>query len=330
MSDTILPDYRVMFERYTEVARRIIFFARYEASQFGSPEIECEHLLLGMLREPTPLREQLGEDARRAIRKAIEDRMPRQAEIPTSVDLPLSHASKRALAFGAEEAERMHHRHIGPEHLLLGLLREESNGIANLLQPYGIRIEDQREKSGSFLSRMRAERALLLQDEDLLRITGARPGSEVPAAIASIERLAALMDRLLTQLDHSAKTGQVHLRGKPWTRKEAVGHLIDWATAHHQLFARALVEADVAAPPPAPDSWVEAQRYVQLPWTGLVRLWASLNGLILHVLSQLPAEKLNTPCRIGVAEPVPLAGVIDSYIAHCEDVTAQILLHPGP
>jgi ATP-dependent Clp protease ATP-binding subunit ClpC len=36
-----------MFERYTEKARRVIFFARYEASQFGSPYIETEHLLLG-------------------------------------------------------------------------------------------------------------------------------------------------------------------------------------------------------------------------------------------------------------------------------------------
>ena len=40
-----------MFERYTEKARRVIFFARYEASQFGSPYIETEHLLLGLLRD---------------------------------------------------------------------------------------------------------------------------------------------------------------------------------------------------------------------------------------------------------------------------------------
>ena len=38
--------------------------------------------------------------------------------------MPLSHALKRVLAFGAEEAERMNHSHIGTEHLLLGLLRE--------------------------------------------------------------------------------------------------------------------------------------------------------------------------------------------------------------
>jgi Clp amino terminal domain, pathogenicity island component len=40
-----------MFERYTEKARRAIFFARYAASQYGSPYIESEHLLLGLLRE---------------------------------------------------------------------------------------------------------------------------------------------------------------------------------------------------------------------------------------------------------------------------------------
>lgn len=45
----------IMFERYTEKARRVIFFGRYEASQFGSPCIEAEHLLLGLLREDKAL-----------------------------------------------------------------------------------------------------------------------------------------------------------------------------------------------------------------------------------------------------------------------------------
>jgi ATP-dependent Clp protease ATP-binding subunit ClpC len=33
----------------------VIFFARYEASQYGSPYIETEHLLLGLLREDRAL-----------------------------------------------------------------------------------------------------------------------------------------------------------------------------------------------------------------------------------------------------------------------------------
>src|SRR5438445_10008713 len=41
----------IMFERYTEKARRAIFFARYECCNYGSEEIESEHLLLGLLRE---------------------------------------------------------------------------------------------------------------------------------------------------------------------------------------------------------------------------------------------------------------------------------------
>ena len=53
-----------MFERYTEKARRVIFFARYEASQFGSPYIETEHLLLGLLREDKALDQPLSALAR--------------------------------------------------------------------------------------------------------------------------------------------------------------------------------------------------------------------------------------------------------------------------
>jgi len=40
-----------MFEKYSERARRALFFARYEASKLGSRVIESEHLLLGILRE---------------------------------------------------------------------------------------------------------------------------------------------------------------------------------------------------------------------------------------------------------------------------------------
>ena len=45
----------MIFERYTEKARRVIFFARYEASQLGAPHIETEHVLLGLLRETAEL-----------------------------------------------------------------------------------------------------------------------------------------------------------------------------------------------------------------------------------------------------------------------------------
>jgi ATP-dependent Clp protease ATP-binding subunit ClpC len=113
-----------MFERYTEKARRIIFFARYEASQFGSPLIETEHLLLGIIREDKALTNRFLRAHVASIRQQVESQATMRAKVSTSVDLPLSNESKRVLAYAAEEAERLGHKHIGPEHLFLGLLRE--------------------------------------------------------------------------------------------------------------------------------------------------------------------------------------------------------------
>jgi hypothetical protein len=135
-----------MFERYTEKARRTIFFARSEASQYGSPTIDSEHLLLGLLRENKRISLMLGEGAAQAIRTQIDARAPKHEPIPASVDLPLSEAAKRILKYGGEEADRLNHRHIGPEHLFLGLLREEDCVAAQVLRPYATNVEQMRKK----------------------------------------------------------------------------------------------------------------------------------------------------------------------------------------
>jgi hypothetical protein len=137
-----------MFERYTEKARRTIFFARYEASQFGSSFIETEHLLLGLLREDKALANRfLGSHAAvESIRKQIEGHTALGEKVSTSVDLPLSHDCKRVLAYGAEEAQRLNHKHIGTEHLLLGLLLEEKCFAAQLLGEKGLTLDSVRQQ----------------------------------------------------------------------------------------------------------------------------------------------------------------------------------------
>ena len=62
------------------------------------------------------------------------------------MDLPLSNECKRVLAYAAEEAERLSHRHIGTEHLLLGLLREEKCFAAEILHERGLRLSTIREE----------------------------------------------------------------------------------------------------------------------------------------------------------------------------------------
>src|SRR6266852_2999810 len=116
---------RKMFERYTEMARRVIFFARYEASQFGASMIEPEHLLLGLSREDKPLFARFltdGKQSIESIRGQIKQRSSSKDWIPTSVELPLAPETKQALFYAHEESDRLGERHIGTEHVLLGLV----------------------------------------------------------------------------------------------------------------------------------------------------------------------------------------------------------------
>src|SRR5439155_1626867 len=88
-----------MFERYTEKARRVIFFARYEASQFGSSYIETEHILMGLLREDKALANRFlrSHTAFESIGKQIEAHTTIRDKVSTSVELPLSHECKRVV-----------------------------------------------------------------------------------------------------------------------------------------------------------------------------------------------------------------------------------------
>jgi ATP-dependent Clp protease ATP-binding subunit ClpC len=139
-----------MFERYTEKARRAIFFGRYEASQFGCPYIVPEHLLLGLLREDKALTNRFlrSRASVESIRKQIEEHTTIRDKVSTSVDLPLSNESKRVLAYAGTEAERMANKHIGTEHLLLGLLREEKCFAAQILTERGLRLKQIQEELG--------------------------------------------------------------------------------------------------------------------------------------------------------------------------------------
>src|SRR5205085_1665043 len=81
-----------------------------------------------------------------SIRKEIEGRAPLREKISTSVELPLAPETKRVLAYAHEESDRLQHRHIGTEHLLLGLLREERSLAAEILYERGLRLAAVREE----------------------------------------------------------------------------------------------------------------------------------------------------------------------------------------
>jgi ATP-dependent Clp protease ATP-binding subunit ClpC len=129
-----------MFERYTEKARRVIFFARHEASDLGCKRIEPEHLLLGIFREDMDLAKRFlpPHAVLESIRKQIEEHTPVREKLSTSVDIPLSAESKCVLEFAAAEAADQREIHMA--HLWLGLLRAENCYAAEILHRYGLSL----------------------------------------------------------------------------------------------------------------------------------------------------------------------------------------------
>lgn len=167
-----------MFERFTERARRALFFARYESSQFGSPSIETEHLLLGLLRDGSGLTQQLFARTRislATIRDDIEARILKRDKISTSIEIPFSDDAKRVLLHTVEEADLLGDHHIGTEHMLLGLLREERSLAATVLYERGLTLDAARDwfaKSRGARSESEAadqKLALLAQENAALR-----------------------------------------------------------------------------------------------------------------------------------------------------------------
>lgn len=137
-----------MFERFTERARRTLFFARYESSQFGAPAIEPEHLLLGLVREGHGLISRVFGHwhlSLSEVRTRIEERIEHRPPISTSVEIPISARAQRALNLAQEEADRLEHKEIGSAHLLVGLLRTEDSLAATVMREAGMTVDTVRE-----------------------------------------------------------------------------------------------------------------------------------------------------------------------------------------
>jgi uncharacterized protein (TIGR03435 family) len=137
-----------MFERYTDRARRVLFFARYEAGRAGSPAVEPEHLLLALIREGRGLSARIFERARVSpdeMRRALESRTTSQEATSSVDDLPLSASTTQVLEFAAQESDRLLHNYVGTEHLLLGLFREDRSLAASILAERGLQIRQVRD-----------------------------------------------------------------------------------------------------------------------------------------------------------------------------------------
>ena len=149
------------FDRFTERARKVMRLAQEEAQRLHHNYIGTEHLLLGLLREreggASNVLTRLGMDLEQA-RQAVEGIVGRGDHL-VSGEIGLTPHAKHVVELAVNEAQRLHHHYIGTEHLLLGLLREGEGIGANVLERFGLSLQEVRanilqvlhEKGGSML-----------------------------------------------------------------------------------------------------------------------------------------------------------------------------------
>jgi hypothetical protein len=254
-----------MFERYTEKARRCIFFGRYEASEFGATQIDAHHLLLGILRESHLVTDAA---ASKLIREEIERRYTKQPRISTSIDVPLSEDSKRALTFAAERAEALGCRVIDWPHLLLGIMKLENSFAAAVLASAGV-------DPGA------VERAIADRPAESMRPVVSK---ELGFAV---ERLRAIAPRLPVLAKTLARS--VEIDGEPVTVVRGLGYLIGCACAFQSTAAF------------SPPRWPEAREFHGFAPLTLIQIWTGLNWVIAQRLSLVAGEETSAQAAHAAA-----------------------------
>jgi ATP-dependent Clp protease ATP-binding subunit ClpC len=143
-----------VFERFTEQARRVVVLAQDEARALEHNYIGTEHILLGLLR----MNEGLAARALESLEVTVEEVRAQvalivgQGDEVTAGQIPFTPRAKKVLDLALREALSLGHDYIGPEHILLGLVRENQGLAARILLDLGADAEKVREEIIRMLS----------------------------------------------------------------------------------------------------------------------------------------------------------------------------------
>jgi ATP-dependent Clp protease ATP-binding subunit ClpA len=143
-----MADTGVMFESFTDRARRVLVLSQEEGRLLNHDFIGTEHVLLGLIRESDGVAAQaLGSlgISLEAVRSQVEE-MDGRGGSPPPGHIPFSPRAKRVLQHSQREALQLGHREIGTEDLLLGLIREHESVGAKVLVKLGAELSSVRQQ----------------------------------------------------------------------------------------------------------------------------------------------------------------------------------------
>jgi len=243
------------FEKFSERARRVLTLAQEEAQNFNHSYIGTEHILLGLLREDegvgAKVLANLGVSLSKA-RSAVEFIIGR-GEKPITGEIGLTPRAKRVIELAIDEARHLGHNYIGTEHLLLGLLREGGGVAADVLDSFGITLEQTRSETlrvlGEGLTRTKPTRSTSrtpILDQLGMDLTAAVRAGKLDPVIGRHKEI----ERVIQILSRRTKNNPA-LIGEPGVGKTAIveglAHRIIAGDVPETLEGRRIVTLDIGA-----------------------------------------------------------------------------------
>jgi len=137
-----------MFERFTDRARRVVVLAQEEARMLDHNYIGTEHLLLGLIHEG----ESVAARALKSLEISLQAARQQVEEIighgdqPPSGHIPFTPRAKKVLELSLRESRQLGQNYIGPEHILLGVLREGDGVAAQVLVKLHAELDQVRQR----------------------------------------------------------------------------------------------------------------------------------------------------------------------------------------
>jgi len=227
-----------MFERFTAHARHVVVLAQEEARRLNHNYIGTEHILLGLLGERESVAFRVLESHGMTLegaRQEVLDRIGRGKHEPKG-HIPFTPRAKKILELALREALQLKHNYIGTEHILLGLIRENSGVGVEIVRSHA----DPTEIRAAVLDAVPAGKAEDSESGDeatntvlrwlrqRLTASGRGPGGPVPLEVAGMPPVRLTPASMTTLSEAAREAGE-----KP------IG-------SHHLLLA-ALADADSSA-----------------------------------------------------------------------------------